>query len=205
VPPALYGKSWGGVTLIDDLYQPLTSGDLSLMPIAEAHREGLRAACAEDHDIWQIYPSSFEGEHFDPAFDALLNPDARLAYAIHVDGVIIGMTAWHDFSASKRTTYIGNSFIVPRLRGTGLNTRIKHLMIDHGVACGFRRIGFMVDARNTRSQRAVEKLGALREGVLRAERVTWTGHVRDTVVFSILAGEWAGLKMVQATLGNDHG
>lgn len=193
------------MTLIDDLYQPLTSGNLSLIPIAEAHREGLRAACAEDHEIWPIYPLSFEGEHFDSAFDSLLNPGARLAYAIRVDGMIVGMTAWHDFSASKRTTYIGNSYIAPRLRGTGLNTRIKHLMIDHGVACGFRRIGFMVDARNTRSQRAVEKLGAVREGVLRADRITWTGHVRDTVVFSILADEWPTLKMAQAAMGNDNG
>jgi RimJ/RimL family protein N-acetyltransferase len=178
------------MTLIDNLYQPLTAGDLSLIPIAEAHRDGLRAACAEDTEIWPIYPLSFEGDRFDPAFDTLLNPDARLAYAVQVDGVIVGMTAWHDFSAPKRTTHIGNSFIAPRLRGTGLNTRTKHLMIDHAVACGFRRIGFYIDARNTRSQRAVEKLGAVREGVLRAERITWTGHVRDTVVFSILANEW---------------
>jgi RimJ/RimL family protein N-acetyltransferase len=178
------------MNLIDDLYQPLTSGDLSLIPVAEAHREGLRAACAEDSEIWAIYPLSFEGERFDPAFDTLLNPDGRLAYVVDVNGVIVGMTAWHDFSAAKRTTHIGNSFIAPRLRGTGLNTRIKHLMIDHAVARGFRRIGFYIDARNTRSQRAVEKLGAVREGVLRAERITWTGHVRDTVVFSILANEW---------------
>jgi RimJ/RimL family protein N-acetyltransferase len=178
------------MSLIDDLYQPLSDGDLSLIPIVEAHREGLRAACAEDSEIWAIYPLSFEGARFDPAFDTLLNRDARLAYGVECSGVIVGMTAWHDYSAPKRTTHIGNSFIVPRLRGTGLNTAIKHLMIDHAVACGFRRIGFYIDARNTRSQRAVEKLGAVREGVLRAERITWTGHVRDTVVFSILADEW---------------
>jgi RimJ/RimL family protein N-acetyltransferase len=178
------------VSLIDDLYQPLACSDLHLEPIAEGHREGIRAACAEDDEIWQIYPLCFVGDHFDPSFATLLKPDARLAYAIGLEGEIVGMTAWHDFSAPKRTTYIGNSYIAPRLRGTGLNRRIKQLMIDHAVACGFRRIGFMVDARNTRSQRAVEKIGGVREGVLRAERITWTGHVRDTVVFSILADEW---------------
>jgi RimJ/RimL family protein N-acetyltransferase len=190
MPQAFYGKGARRLSVIDDLYQPLADGDLQLERIDEAHREGLRAACAEDDEIWEIYPLCFVGPRFDPAFATLLNPDARLAYAIRLDGTIIGMTAWHDFSAPKLTTYIGNSFILPRLRGTGLNREIKHLMINHAVACGFRRIGFMVDARNTRSQRAVEKIGGVREGVLRAERITWTGHVRDTVVFSILADEW---------------
>ena len=178
------------MSLIDDLYQPLADHDLRLVPITEAHREGLRAACAEDTEIWKMYPLSFIGERFDASFAGLMNADSRLAYAITLDGAIVGMTAWHDFSAAKRTTHIGNSYIAPRLRGTGLNQRIKKLMIDHAVAAGFRRIGFMVDARNTRSQRAVEKIGGVREGVLRAERVTWTGHVRDTVMFSILADEW---------------
>jgi RimJ/RimL family protein N-acetyltransferase len=190
MPQAFYGKGWRRVSVIDDLYQPLADGDLQLERIGEAHREGLRAACAEDDEIWEVYPLRFVGDHFAPAFATLLKPDARLAYAIRLDGTIIGMTAWHDFSAPKLTTHIGNSFIVPRLRGTGLNRRIKHLMVNHAVACGFRRIGFMVDARNTRSQRAVKKIGGVREGVLRAERITWTGHVRDTVVFSILADEW---------------
>ena len=63
-------------------------------------------------------------------------------------------------------------------------------MLDHAFACGLERVGFKVDARNTRSQAAVAKLGALREGVLRHERMTWTGHVRDTVSFSILKSEW---------------
>ncbi len=178
------------MTLLNDLYQPLFDGELRLERIDERHREGLRAACGEDHDVWDIYPLSYEGERFDAAFESLCNTDTRFGYAILLDGAVIGMTAWHDNSAEKRTTHIGNSFIVPRLRGTGLNRRIKTLMIDHAVACGFRRIGFFIDARNTRSQRATEKMGAIREGTLRAERVTWTGHIRDTVVFSILADEW---------------
>ncbi len=178
------------MSVIDALYQPLVDANLQLEPITESSREGLRAACAEDDAIWAIYPLSFVGPHFDPAFATLLNAEARMAYAILLDDHIVGMTAWHDFSAPKLTTHIGNSYIAPRLRGTGLNRRIKHLMIDHAVDCGFRRIGFMIDARNTRSQRAVEKLGGVREGVLRAERVTWNGHVRDTIVYSILAEEW---------------
>ncbi len=178
------------MSILNALYQSLTDGNLRLEKIEARHREGLRAACAEDLDIWDIYPLSFAGERFDQAFETLKNTDARLGYAILLDDQVVGMTAWHDFSAPKLTAHIGNSFIVPRLRGTGANKRIKQLLIDHAVVCGFRRIGFFVDARNTRSQRAVEKIGAVREGVLRAERITWTGHVRDTVVFSILAEEW---------------
>ena len=76
------------------------------------------------------------------------------------------------------------------MRGTGFNRVVKDLMLRRAIACGFRRIEFKVDARNTRSQAAMTKLGAVREGVIRADRITWTGHVRDTVLFSILASEW---------------
>jgi RimJ/RimL family protein N-acetyltransferase len=85
---------------------------------------------------------------------------------------------------------IGNTYYVPAVRGTGLNRRVKDLMLKRAFACGFRRVEFRVDSRNGRSQAAMAKLGAVREGVVRAERITWTGHVRDTVLFSILAGEW---------------
>ena len=76
------------------------------------------------------------------------------------------------------------------MRGTGLNARVKDLMIERAIDAGCRRIEFRVDARNLRSQAAMAKLGAVREGVIRAERITWTGHVRDTILFSILASEW---------------
>ena len=57
-------------------------------------------------------------------------------------------------------------------------------------ACGIRRVEFRIDERNARSGAVMLKLGAVNEGVLRAERVTWTGHVRDAAVFSIRANEW---------------
>jgi RimJ/RimL family protein N-acetyltransferase len=79
---------------------------------------------------------------------------------------------------------------MPDMRGTGLNERVKKLMLDRAFGCGFRRVEFRVDSRNARSQAAMAKIGASREGVLRADRITWTGHVRDTVLFSVLADEW---------------
>ncbi len=85
---------------------------------------------------------------------------------------------------------IGFTYYRPRFRGTGINRRIKDMMIRRAIESGFHRIEFRVDSRNKRSQAAMNKLGATREGVLRADTVTWTGHVRDTVMFSILSDEW---------------
>jgi RimJ/RimL family protein N-acetyltransferase len=76
------------------------------------------------------------------------------------------------------------------MRGTGLNARVKDMMLERAFSCGFRRVEFRVDRRNERSQAACKKLGAVREGMLRADRITWTGHVRDTVLFAILKDEW---------------
>lgn len=176
----------------DRLYVPLAEGDLRIEPLAEHHREGLRAATAADSEIWAIYPYSYEGEYFDPAFGVLLAaPPRRRVYAVLVEDRIVGMTAWIERGDSGWAIEIGNTYLEPSMRGTGLNARLKRLMLDHAFSCGLKRVEFRVDVRNARSQAAVLKLGAKKEGVLRAERITWTGHVRDTAVFSILAEEWA--------------
>ncbi|MFM9936592.1 MAG: GNAT family N-acetyltransferase [Novosphingobium sp.] len=174
------------------LYVVLTKGDLRLQPLAEAHREGLRAACAQDTEIWDIYPFCYLGEHFDTQFDSLLNSaPARQVYAVLLGGAVIGMTAWIEHGQPGWSIEIGNSFILPALRGTGLNGRLKQLMLDHAFACGLERVVFKVDEINLRSRAAVRKLGAREEGVLRRERRTWTGRVRDTVIHSILRDEWS--------------
>ena len=175
----------------DGLYVPLHAGDLALIALTSAHREGLRAACAQDDAIWDIYPVNYHGDAFDPQFDKLLTgAPQRRVYAIMLRDTVVGMTAWIDQGQPGWSIEIGNTFIAPHLRGSGLNTRVKHMLLDHAFACGIERVGFKVDLRNTRSQAAVMKLGATREGVLRHERKTWTGHVRDTVSFSILKAEW---------------
>ncbi len=100
------------------------------------------------------------------------------------------MSSFLRIDQRHRVLEIGFTYYRPALRGTGFNRRIKNMMIGRAIAFGFHRIEFRVDARNLRSQAAVAKLGATREGVLRADTITWTGHVRDTVIFSLLAGEW---------------
>ncbi|SNT21611.1 Protein N-acetyltransferase, RimJ/RimL family [Sphingomonas laterariae] len=175
---------------VDRLLVPLADGDAALVPLGEGHREALRAACAADTEIWPTYNVSYDPDHFDASFDALIANPARLAFAILHDGDLVGMTAYLGVDAAKGLLEIGNTYIAPVMRGTGFNRRIKEMQIDHAIACGFRRIEFRIDVRNARSMAAVAKLGGVKEGVLRQERVTWNGHLRDTALYSILADEW---------------
>lgn len=172
------------------LGEAMADGDLILEPLGDAHRMRLKAACAEDLEIWPIYAVSYDPEHFDGTLDMVLaRPNGR-AFAVLLDGEVVGMSAYLKIDERGGVLEIGNTYYVPAVRGTGLNRRVKDLMIRRAIDEGFRRIEFRVDVRNERSQAAMAKLGAVREGVLRAERITWTGHVRDTVLFSILASEW---------------
>lgn len=178
----------------EQLHRPLDAEELQLEPLSDAHRAALAAACAADADIWHIYAANFGPPDFDRNFSALLANPGRLAFAIMHRGALAGMSAYLRLDPTAQTLEIGNSYLAPAFRGTGLNGAVKRLMIDRAFACGFRRIEFRVDARNARSRAAVLKLGAKQEGLLRAERITWTGHVRDTILFALLRDEWTGAR-----------
>jgi RimJ/RimL family protein N-acetyltransferase len=172
------------------LAQNMARGELLVQPLGKEHRAALRAACSQDRDVWQIYATSWDPEHFDASFDALLaRPNAR-GFALFLAKRLVGMSCFLNIEPERAVLEIGNTYYVPDIRGTGFNRRVKDLMIRRAIDCGFRRIEFRVDSRNARSQAAMAKIGGVREGVLRADRITWTGHVRDTVLFSILADEW---------------
>jgi RimJ/RimL family protein N-acetyltransferase len=181
------------VTSVDAamLAAPMTDGEIAVVPLAEEHREGLRACCNPADPVWEIYPYNMSGDTFDPLFHKALVTPGRLAFAVVVAGTVRGTTSFLAISPERQGLEIGGTFLAPAVRGSGLNTRVKHLLLARAFAAGFRRVELRVDQRNARSQAAVLKLGAVQEGVLRAERITWTGHVRDTVVFAILAHEWA--------------
>ena len=174
-----------------NLAAPMRDDALRLEALREDHRAALRHACAEDSEIWSIYAISYDPDHFDASFDALVGRADGQAFAIFDGERLIGMSAYIGIEPERGVLEIGNTYYVPEMRGTGLNARVKDLMIQRAIDSGFRRIEFRVDARNQRSQAAMAKLGAVREGVIRAERITWTGHVRDTILFSILASEWS--------------
>ena len=168
----------------------MANGDIRLEPLAEAHRAALKAACAEDLEIWRIYATSYGPDEFDGNFDVMLTRPDWSSFALFRGDRLVGMSSYMGIDPDRMVLEIGSTFYVPAERGTGFNRIVKDLMLGRAFACGFRRIEFRVDARNGRSQAAMAKLGAVREGILREDRITWNGHVRDTVLFSILAAEW---------------
>jgi RimJ/RimL family protein N-acetyltransferase len=172
------------------LGDPMADGELRLEPLREDDREALKAACAEDLDIWPTYATSYDPDHFDEGFDRIRARSDWRCFAIWSGDRLIGISCYIGIDQDRGVLEIGNTYYVPALRGTGLNRRVKDLMLRRAFHEGFRRVEFRVDSRNARSQAAMAKLGAVREGVIRADRITWTGHVRDTVLFSILADEW---------------
>jgi N-acetyltransferase len=99
------------------------------------------------------------------------------------------MSSYYTSLTSQGGVEIGTSFLHPDVRGGPINPEAKFLMLEHAFTSGAERVQFRVDTRNRRSQVAVAKLGAVREGVLRRDRLTWAGYIRDTVYFSILREE----------------
>ena len=172
------------------LSQPMTGNGCIAEPFSEAFREPLRAACAEDLAIWDIYATNFGPGGFDGGVKSYIsNPDTRM-FMLFDGEELAGMSSFLGIDVGRQTLEIGGTYYRPKFRGTGFNRRAKDMMLKRAFSCGIRRVEFRVDARNQRSQAAMAKLGAVREGVLRADRITWTGHVRDTVLFSILKDEW---------------
>ena len=176
-----------------ELSRILEQGPVRLEPLAELHLEPLRAACAEDRDIWEIYPVSMRDENFDQAIEAFHDTSNWVRFAVisRETGKLVGMTNYINPDPKTKVTEIGGTYIAPSVRGIGFNDSMKKLMIDHAFSQGFTRIEFRVDTRNKRSMAAVLKLGAKHEGTLRRNRITWTGYVRDTAVFGLLKEEWA--------------
>lgn len=170
-----------------------------LEPLDEAHREDLRAACAADPALFHdLYPYSLLGEAFDARWNGPFAADresgAWLHYAVMVDGRCMGMTCFILPDAVNASVEVGGTYYHPDVRGGATNPAAKRLLMAHAFEAGARRLVYRVDAINLRSRAAVLKLGAVQEGILRSDRVTWTGRLRDTVVFSVLEGEWPGVR-----------
>ena len=169
----------------------MASGDMRAEPLTEAHRATLKAACAEDADIWQLYMADFGPEGFDASFDGLLARPTPV-FALFQGDRLVGMSTYLNIDEEPGMLEIGTTYLRPDVRGTGLNRRIKDMMIRHALDCGYSTICFRVDARNQRSQAAVLKLGAAQVRIDAKDRTTWTGHVRDTIVFHLDARTWQG-------------
>jgi RimJ/RimL family protein N-acetyltransferase len=174
------------------LAEPMSGDACRAELFSEMHRGELKAACAEDPDIWSIYSISFDPEHFDESIDGFSTLPNNRTFVLFDGDELAGMSSFIAIDEGRQVLEIGGTYYRPRLRGTGFNRRVKDMMLERAFDCGIRRVEFRVDRRNGRSQAAMKKLGAVREGVLRADRITWNGHMRDTVLFSILKDEWPG-------------
>jgi len=150
----------------------------------------LKAACAQDGEIWEIYANNFGPQGFDESIERYTSNSRNRTFVLFDGDELAGMSSYLGIDDSRQTLEIGGTYYRPHLRGTGFNRRVKDMMLKRAFDCGIRRVEFRVDRRNARSQAAMRKLGAVREGVLRADRITWTGHVRDTVLFAILKDEY---------------
>ena len=176
--------------MIEQLTQPMAGDGCRAELFGEQHRESLRAACAEDRDIWAIYANDFGPDGFDDSIALYRSSPRNRTFVLFEGDELAGMSSYLTIDEGRQCLEIGGTYYRPHLRGSGFNRRIKDMMIERAFDSGIRRIEFRVDVRNARSQAAMKKLGAVREGVLRADRITWTGHVRDTALFSILKDEW---------------
>jgi RimJ/RimL family protein N-acetyltransferase len=175
---------------ITQLAAPMAGDGCRAELFEERHRDALRAACAEDEDIWEIYATNFGPDGFDAAIDLYRSSRRNRTFVLFEGDELAGMSSYLGIDEGRQVLEIGGTYYRPKFRGTGFNGRIKDMMLRRAFECGIRRVEFRVDRRNARSQAAMKKLGAVREGVLRGDRITWTGHVRDTVLFAILNEEW---------------
>lgn len=189
---------------------PLEGRFIRLEPYAAEIRGEIAAALDCDAEAWSLFASSGQGENFDGWWDismSQMRAGTRIPYAVRrlADGRVIGSTSLLDIRKAHLGAEIGSTFYAPEARSGAVNPEAKLLLLTHAFVGGALRIELITDLRNLRSQAAIAKLGAVREGVLRNERITWTGHVRDSVLYSITDAEWpavrAGLEARLALFG----
>ncbi len=178
-PIALQGR---GVTLLS--LDPLHAGPL--FEAAEGHPE-----------IWDYMPLRVntlqDMRRFVAEALTVGKERNRMSFAIldHVANRLVGSTRIHDYSPTDRSLEIGWTWLVPDVWRTHVNTECKFLLLRYSFeTLNCIRVQLKTDGRNLRSQRAIERLGAIKEGVLRKHRLVQSGFFRDSVYYSILAEEW---------------
>ena len=169
-----------------------------LEPISEAHRDDLLAAAAEDPATFRYMGSDLSvGADAWPAYlaDALRPDFVAWATVDAASGRAIGSSRFGDIAPEHRRVEIGWTWIAPSHQRTAANTEAKLLQLGYAFdELGATRVALKTDGRNARSQAAIERLGAHREGTLRRHMRMPDGFIRDTVYFSILSDEWPSVK-----------
>jgi RimJ/RimL family protein N-acetyltransferase len=187
----------------DSFIQPVTlrGARAALEPLAPEHLEAIRAAAA-DGALWRLWYTSVPAPEATQAWlDKALDVRDRLGGLTFVvrdiaSGEIIGSTRYFNVDAANRRLEIGHTWYAQRVQRTAINTECKLLLLAHAfetlacIAVEFRTHWF-----NHASRRAIERLGAKQDGVLRNHQLQPDGSRRDTVVFSILDSEWPAVKV----------
>lgn len=173
---------------------------IRLEPLTPAHRDGLIAA-ASDGELWHLWVTSVPApdetaEYIDTAL-AGQRAGTMLPWAVRdlASGAIVGSTRYHDIVPAIDRVEIGYTWYGRSRQRTATNTTCKCLLLQHAFeVVGCRVVGLRTDNFNFTSQRAIERLGAKKDGVLRHHYARRDGTVRDSVMYSILATEWPDVK-----------
>ena len=178
----------------------LEDGRVRLEPLELAHLAGLQRAAA-DGELWNIRVTSVpEPGDTQGYIERALQGRAeghRLAFAVIdvASGELVGTSSYHDIVPTVERVEIGYTWYALRWQRTHVNAAAKLLLMGHAFeTLGARLVGWRTDNFNFASQRAIERLGARRDGVLRHHALRRDGSVRDTVMYSMTAGEWPEAK-----------
>ena len=171
-----------------------------LEPLATEHRDGLDRAAA-DGELWNLFftfvpEPGATGSYIEEALEGQA-AGHMLPWAVRnlATDAIIGSTRYHDIVPEADRVEIGYTWYAASHQRSHVNTACKLLLLGHAfetVGCGV--VGLRTDVLNLRSQRAIEAIGAKKDGVLRNHSLRADGSVRDDVMYSILLGEWSGVK-----------
>jgi RimJ/RimL family protein N-acetyltransferase len=174
----------------------LSARGVSLVPLALAHEEGLRAAAA-DGELWNIRVTSVPEPKDTRKYieDALAMREAghRFAFAVIEDssGKVIGSSSYHDIVPAIHRLEIGYTWYAKSHQRSHVNSTCKFLLMTHAFeTLGCHVVGWRTDNFNFASIAAIERLGAKKDGVLRGHALRRDGTIRDTVMYSLRSGEW---------------
>lgn len=174
----------------------LERAGVRLVPLTIDHASGLAAAAA-DGDLWQLTYTSVPEPGAEAAYIATAHetPD-RVPFAVlDADGTVIGSTSFHDVLPGPRRLSIGYTWYAASHQRSAVNTTCKLLLLSHAFeTIGARTVGWITDGINHRSQQAIERLGARKDGTLRGAGLRRDGSVRDTVAYSLTADEWPAVR-----------
>ncbi|WP_308336842.1 GNAT family protein [Halomonas sp. SpR1] len=166
------------------------------MPLTLDHEPGLRAAAA-DGELWNLritsVPTPEETRGYINVALKSFEEGHRLAFAVieEASGTVLGSTSYHDILPSVKRVEIGATWYAKRVQRTHVNTTCKLLLLRHAFeTLGCNVVGWRTDNFNFASQRAIERLGAKKDGVIRGHKLRRDGTIRDTVMYSLHQGEW---------------